>query len=94
MCPIGIEGTFFALLMSIDSLGSLSSKWGGAVILHVFNVTRTDFTNLWLVTLIRNLLRIATLGFVFLIPNVHCFHVSTPKDIVQARSKSADLENY
>ncbi|KAJ0807883.1 putative MFS transporter superfamily, biopterin transporter family [Helianthus annuus] len=33
LCPIGIEGTFFALLMSIDSLGSLSSKCGGGVIL-------------------------------------------------------------
>lgn len=29
LCPLGIEGTFFALLMCIDSLGSLSSKWGG-----------------------------------------------------------------
>ncbi|KAJ9549651.1 hypothetical protein OSB04_022194 [Centaurea solstitialis] len=91
-CPIGIEGTFFALLMSIDSLGSLSSKWGGAVVLHVFNVTRTDFTNLWLVTFIRNLLRLATLGFVFLVPNVDRFHVSNPNDIAQSGCRSGDLE--
>jgi len=28
LCPSGIEGTFFALLMSIDNAGILSSSWG------------------------------------------------------------------
>lgn len=28
LCPVGIEGTFFSLLMCIDSLGEVSSKWG------------------------------------------------------------------
>ncbi|XP_076926169.1 putative folate-biopterin transporter 6 [Bidens hawaiensis] len=92
LCPIGIEGTFFALLMSIDSFGSLSSKWGGAVILHVFHVTRTDFGNLWLVILIRNLLRLATLGFIFLLPNTTRFDVQNPNDSLQPESKSTDLE--
>ncbi|KAI3713784.1 hypothetical protein L1987_72370 [Smallanthus sonchifolius] len=92
LCPIGIEGTFFALLMSIDSFGSLSSKWGGAIILHVFHVTRTDFENLWFVILVRNLLRIATLGFIFLVPNATRFDVQNPCDILQSGSKSTDLE--
>ncbi|KAJ0824818.1 putative MFS transporter superfamily, biopterin transporter family [Helianthus annuus] len=92
LCPIGIEGTFFALLMSIDSFGSLSSKWGGAVILHVFHVMRTDFRNLWLVILIRNLLRLATLGFIFLVPNTTRFDIQNPSDILQSGSKSTDLE--
>lgn len=69
LCPLGIEGTFFALLMCIDSFGSLTSKWGGGMVLHMFNVTRTDFTNLWQVILIRNCLRIVTLGLIFLVPN-------------------------
>lgn len=92
LCPIGIEGTFFALLMSIDSLGALSSKWGGSVILHIFHVTRNDFTNLWLVILIRNLLRFATLGFIFLIPNAARLDIQNPSDILQSGSKSTDLE--
>lgn len=70
LCPLGIEGTFFALLMCIDSLGSLSSKWAGGMVLHLLHVTRSDFTNLWLVVLIRNILRLATLGLIFLVPNV------------------------
>ncbi|CAL1353072.1 unnamed protein product [Linum trigynum] len=69
LCPSGIEGTFFALLMCIDSLGSLSSKWGGGLMLHMFGVTRTEFGNLWAVVLLRNGLRLGTLGLVFLVPN-------------------------
>ncbi|CAI0376619.1 unnamed protein product [Linum tenue] len=69
LCPSGIEGTFFALLMCIDSLGSLSSKWGGGLMLHWFGVTRTEFGNLWAVVLLRNGLRLGTLGLVFLVPN-------------------------
>ncbi|XP_074586256.1 putative folate-biopterin transporter 6 [Curcuma longa] len=69
LCPRGIEGTFFALLMCIDSLGTLTSKTAGGLLLHAFSVTRTDFRRLWLVVLIRNLLRIATLGLIFLVPS-------------------------
>lgn len=83
LCPLGIEGTFFALLMCIDSLGSLSSKWGGGFVLHVLNVTRTNFTNLWLVVLIRNLLRIATLGLIFLVPKVDQSETLLPTDLLR-----------
>ncbi|CAL1385197.1 unnamed protein product [Linum trigynum] len=68
LCPPGIEGTFFALLMSIDNLGTLSSSWGGGVLLHIMNVTRTKFDSLWLVILLRNVLRITPLLLLFLIP--------------------------
>ncbi|KAK7260952.1 hypothetical protein RIF29_27254 [Crotalaria pallida] len=68
LCPLGIEGTFFALLMCIDSIGALISKMGGGVLLRVLHVTRTDFTNLWLAVLLRDMLRFATLALVFLVP--------------------------
>ncbi|XP_022023489.1 probable folate-biopterin transporter 6 [Helianthus annuus] len=92
LCPIGIEGTFFPLLMSIDSFGSLSSTSGGGVISHIFHVTRTDFVNLWRVVLIRNLWRIATLGFIFLVPNTTRFDMQHPRDILQSGSENIDLE--
>lgn len=82
LCPLGIEGTFFALLMSIDSLGSLSSKWGGGIVLHLLNVTRTDFRNLWLVILIRNVLRLGTLSLIFLIPKADQMDDFIPADIL------------
>ncbi|KAL5850175.1 hypothetical protein ACOSQ4_008188 [Xanthoceras sorbifolium] len=82
LCPIGIEGTFFALLMCIDSLGSLSSKLGGGMALHFLHVTRTDFTNLWLVILIRNILRLATLGLIFLLPKADQSEELIPADLL------------
>lgn len=68
LCPPGIEGTFFALLMSIDNAGLLSSSWGGGMLLHVLEVTRTQFDNLWLAIFIRNILRIIPLSLLFLVP--------------------------
>ncbi|KAL8201269.1 hypothetical protein R6Q57_012608 [Mikania cordata] len=58
----------------------------------MFNVTRTDFHNLELVILIRNLLRLATLGFIFLVPNAARFDVKNPCNILQSGCKSTDLE--
>lgn len=68
LCPSGIEGTFFALLMSIDNVGILSATWGGGFLLHVLNVTRTNFDSLWLVILIRNILRVSPICLLYLIP--------------------------
>ncbi|WOG83989.1 hypothetical protein DCAR_0103168 [Daucus carota subsp. sativus] len=67
LCPSGIEGTFFALLMSIDNAGVFSSTWGGGLLLHLTNVTRTQFDNLWLAILIRNVLRLVPISLLFLV---------------------------
>ncbi|MED6142832.1 hypothetical protein PIB30_001032 [Stylosanthes scabra] len=68
LCPSGIEGTFFALLMSIDNVGFLSSSWVGGLVLHMLKITRTRFDNLWLAILIRNVLRLCPLCLLFLVP--------------------------
>ncbi|KAF8392987.1 hypothetical protein HHK36_021228 [Tetracentron sinense] len=68
LCPSGIEGTFFALLMSIDNFGILSSTWIGGLLLHILKVTRTQFDNLWLAILIRNILRVVPLCLLYLVP--------------------------
>ncbi|XP_073525783.1 uncharacterized protein [Phyllobates terribilis] len=91
LCPVGIEGTFFALLMCIDSVGSLSAKWAGGLLLHVLHVSRTDFTSLWLVVLIRNILRIGTLGFIFLIPCGDRNDDFIPADILGMESLDVEI---
>ncbi|CAL9110867.1 unnamed protein product [Musa textilis] len=68
LCPSGIEGTFFALLMSIDNCGVLTSSWAGGLLLHLLKVTRTEFSNLWAAILIRNIMRVIPLVLLFLIP--------------------------
>ncbi|KAL8230438.1 hypothetical protein R6Q57_000216 [Mikania cordata] len=69
LCPSGIEGTFFALLMSIDHVGTLTSSWVGSVLLHALTVTRTQFDNLWVAILIRSFARIFPVGLLFLVPS-------------------------
>ncbi|CAL5031209.1 unnamed protein product [Urochloa decumbens] len=68
LCPSGIEGTFYALLMSIQNAGVLMSAWWGGLLLHMLNVTRTEFSNLWIAVLIRNISRLVPLTLLFLIP--------------------------
>lgn len=80
LCSVGIEGTFFALLACIDSLGMLFSKWSGGLILHSFGVTRSDFSNLWLVVLLRTVLRFVVLAFVFLVPDASQSDILVPSD--------------
>lgn len=69
LCPPGIEGTFFALLMSVDNLGMLSSSWVGGVLLKLTGVRRRNFKYLWLTVLIRIFMRLLPLPFLFLVPN-------------------------
>ncbi|KAG0614762.1 hypothetical protein M758_6G202000 [Ceratodon purpureus] len=69
LCPSGIEGTFFALLMSVDNLGIMSSSWGGGILLKLTGITRTNFKYLWLTILLRNAMRLLPLLFLFLVPN-------------------------
>ncbi|CAK9312787.1 unnamed protein product [Citrullus colocynthis] len=80
LCSVGIEGTFFALLACIDSLGTLCSKWSGGLVLHAFGVTRSDFRNLWLVVLLRTVLRFVVVAFVFLVPDASQSDILVPSD--------------
>ncbi|TKW11883.1 hypothetical protein SEVIR_5G001600v4 [Setaria viridis] len=68
LCPPGIEGTLFALFMSINNLGSTLGSFLGAVLASALNISTAQFDNLALglgVQLIGTLLPI---GFLFLIP--------------------------
>ncbi|KAL1563831.1 putative folate-biopterin transporter 3 [Salvia divinorum] len=82
LCPSGIEGTFFALLMSIDHVGSCTASWCGGLLLHTLNVTRTTFDNLWLAILIRSLCRLLPIGILFLIPSMDPNVAILPADML------------
>lgn len=65
VCPVGVEGTLYALLMSVTNFGDvISSEWG-SLFTQMFGVTSTNFTNLWKLVLLCNmmdLIPIASLG--------------------------------
>ncbi|TVU12261.1 hypothetical protein EJB05_45896 [Eragrostis curvula] len=82
LCPTGIEGTFFALLMSIDNIGSLSGAWAGGLLLHLLNITRTEFKNLWAAIIIRNAMRLLPLALLFLVPRSDQNSTLLPSDLL------------
>lgn len=92
LCPPGIEGTFFALLMSIDHVGLLSSSWAGGLLLHILKVTRTQFDNLWIAILIRSLLRLVPIGFLYLIPRNDPNFSVLPTETLMAKKGNSILE--
>lgn len=93
LCPSGIEGTFFALLMSIDNAGLLSSSWGGGLLLHVLHVSRTNFENLWLAVLIRNLLRLSPLCIIFLVPSGDPHTSIVPSEVLSGKEDTETQES-
>jgi folate/biopterin transporter len=74
MCPKNIEGTTYALLMSIINLGYFISYQFGGLLNYIFNVSSTDFKNLWMVILSANLLALIQL------PMIYCVEVDSKHD--------------
>lgn len=94
LCPPGIEGTFFALLMSIDHVGLLSSSWAGGLLLHFLNVTRTQFDNLWVAILIRSFSRVLPIGLLFLVPRSNPDSSILPSEMFPKKGDDVvELEN-
>ncbi|XP_043704797.1 probable folate-biopterin transporter 2 [Telopea speciosissima] len=94
LCPSGIEGTFFALLMSIDNIGIFTSSWGGGLLLHILKVTRIQFDNLWLAILIRNIMRILPLGLLFLVPSSDTTSSILPNEMLNTKgAETLETEN-
>ena len=47
VCPVGIEGTLYALLMSITNLGGVVASEWGSLLTSMFGITSDNFSNLW-----------------------------------------------
>ncbi|GER54122.1 major facilitator superfamily protein [Striga asiatica] len=93
LCPSGIEGTFFALLMSIDHVGQFTASWAGGFLLHAMNVTRTKFDNLWLVIVIRSFCRVLPVGILFLIPSGDPNEAILPMDMLRTKKDESDTND-
>ena len=65
LCPKNIEGTMYALLMSILNLGALLSYQFGGILTHFLGITTTNFDNLWLLILICNISVLLPLPLVY-----------------------------
>jgi len=47
LCPPGVEGSLYALLMSITNIGGVVADEWGSLLTNMFGVTGTNFANLW-----------------------------------------------
>ncbi|KAJ1271743.1 hypothetical protein BS78_06G149500 [Paspalum vaginatum] len=92
LCPPGIEGTFYALLMSLQNAGLLLSAWWGGLLLHMLNVTRMEFSNLWIVVLIRNTVRLVPLVLLFLVPQCDQNSTLLPADMLQTSESTETVK--
>ncbi|KAI3849031.1 hypothetical protein MKX03_011474 [Papaver bracteatum] len=68
LCPPGIEGTLFALFMSINNLGSTIGSFVGAGLASLLNVSSGSFDNLLLGILVQVICTFIPVVFLFLIP--------------------------
>jgi len=70
VCPVGVEGTLYALLMSISNIaGVVSSEWG-SLLTKMFGVTAVDFSALWKLMLVCHALDLIPILSVRLVRNV------------------------
>ncbi|KAL9345865.1 hypothetical protein Peur_060718 [Populus x canadensis] len=68
LCPPGIEGTLFALFMSINNLGSTLGSFVGAGLASILNLSSGSFDNLGLGIAMQVLCTFIPIAFLFLIP--------------------------
>lgn len=68
LCPPGIEGTLFALFMSINNLGATIGAFLGAGLASVLNISSGSFDNLSLGIAIQVICTFIPVCFLFLIP--------------------------
>ncbi|CAM0880658.1 unnamed protein product [Alopecurus aequalis] len=68
LCPPGIEGTLFALFMSINNLSSTLGSFLGAALTSALNISSVQFNNLALGLAVQLIGTLLPVGFLFLIP--------------------------
>lgn len=68
ICPLGMEATFFATLMSIANGGNTLGGLIGAGLTHILGVTKDKFDNLALLIIICNLSSLLPLPLLGLLP--------------------------
>ncbi|KAG6578136.1 Folate-Biopterin transporter (FBT) family [Phytophthora cinnamomi] len=76
LCPKGIEGTLFALLMSISNFSRSVSEFWGALVCAWLGIAKDQYEMLWLAIIFRSVLKVVPIFFLFLIP------ATDPQEIV------------
>ncbi|ONK66700.1 uncharacterized protein A4U43_C06F11060 [Asparagus officinalis] len=68
LCPPGIEGTLFALFMSINNFGNTLGSFFGAALASMLNISSGSYQNLLYGLIMQLICTLIPVGFLFLIP--------------------------
>ncbi|KAG7381504.1 hypothetical protein PHYPSEUDO_005961 [Phytophthora pseudosyringae] len=68
ICPPGIEGTMFALLMSIYNFSWSVASYGGSWLCSYLQISKTNFTGLAAAVTIRSVAKVVPLFLLFMVP--------------------------
>ena len=68
ICPPGIEGTMFALLMSIYNFSWSVASFGGSWLCSYLQISKTDFVGLTTAVTIRTIAKVVPLFLLFMVP--------------------------
>ncbi|XP_020097503.1 probable folate-biopterin transporter 4 isoform X2 [Ananas comosus] len=68
LCPPGIEGTLFALFMSINNFSSTLGSFFGAALASVLDISSENFDNLLFGIVVQLVATLLPIAFLFLIP--------------------------
>lgn len=68
ICPVGIEGTFYAFFMSVFNLSFEISGFIGGLLVQIFNVKTGSYDFFWLLVVIQISSQLVPLVFLRLIP--------------------------
>ncbi|TDH67187.1 uncharacterized protein CCR75_007138 [Bremia lactucae] len=68
ICPPGIEGTMFALLMSLYNFSWSIASYGGSWLCSYLQISKTNFTGLATAVTLRSVAKLLPLCLLFLVP--------------------------
>ncbi|CAI5719842.1 unnamed protein product [Hyaloperonospora brassicae] len=68
ICPPGIEGTMFALLMSIYNFSWSVASYGGSWLCSYLQISKTNFAGLATAVIIRSVAKVVPLLLLFMVP--------------------------
>jgi hypothetical protein len=69
LCPVGVEGTLYASLMSINNFAAGTSEALGAVMMKLFGITSSSFVHLTALLVTCNFLSLLPLPLIGWVPD-------------------------
>lgn len=95
LCPRGIEGTLFALLMSVSNFSYSVSEFWGAIVCGWLGIAKDEYDMLWLAIVLCSIMKLVPIAFLFLIPATDPQGYVSALDLsLSVHDGAADKDNF